>query len=523
MTLTVQHRTSGRGGTGAGARGRRALARQAAVLLVAMAVPAAGLVVSAAAPAAAATITRTFDAGADQPFTVAAGVTRLQVTAKGADGVQATQGSAAGTGARVAGILTVTPGSTLYVNVGTGGGPAGVGQFPARNGGAGGGSSDVRTCDSNASGCVLTGVPATDPRLIVAGGGGGSAPGSVMTVSTGQGGDAGDSGRPGTSMTDGSASGGGGTPIAAGAAGTTLCAPVQPGDLPGGPGALGAGGAGGASINFGGGGGGGGWFGGGGGAGCYQIATNRFGAGSGGGGSNRVPTGGTSTAVSGAAEVTIAYEVADLAFVTTDPLPDGTQGAPYSTTLQTSGGTGAPTFAVTVGSLPPGLALNTTTGQITGTPTAAGTYAFTVTATDPDPQVPPALRQFTLTVQPPAAVTCANATPTLQGNAGNNLLIGTPGDDRIFGLGGNDIIDGRGGNDLICGGDGNDALTGSAGNDRIEGQNGNDAVNGGDGNDAQFGGAGNDVQDGGAGTNTNDGGAGVNVCTRPRTGPGCTV
>ncbi|WP_079406291.1 hypothetical protein [Streptomyces sp. 3211] len=65
-----------------------------------MAVPAAGLVVSAAAPAAAATITRTFDAGADQPFTVPAGVTRLQVTAKGAGGVQATHGSAARTGPR---------------------------------------------------------------------------------------------------------------------------------------------------------------------------------------------------------------------------------------------------------------------------------------------------------------------------------------------------------------------------------------------------------------------------------------
>ncbi|KOU16158.1 hypothetical protein [Streptomyces sp. WM6368] len=63
-----------------------------------MAVPAVGLVVSAAAPAASATITRTFDAGADQPFTVPAGVTRLQVTAKGADGIQATQGNAGRTG-----------------------------------------------------------------------------------------------------------------------------------------------------------------------------------------------------------------------------------------------------------------------------------------------------------------------------------------------------------------------------------------------------------------------------------------
>lgn len=144
----------------------------------------------------------------------------------------------------------------------------------------------------------------------------------------------------------------------------------------------------------------------------------------------------------------------------------------------------------------------------------AGTYVFTVTATDAEPQVPTTSLQFSLTIQPPSALTCANATPTLQGNAGDNLLVGTPGDDRIFGLGGNDILDGRGGNDLLCGRDGADSLAGGAGNDRLEGQNGNDLLNGGDGNDAQ---------DGGAGTDTHDGGAGRNVCSRPRTGPGRTL
>ena len=39
------------------------------------------------------------------------------------------------------------------------------------------------------------------------------------------------------------------------------------------------------------------------------------------------------------------------------------------------------TWAITAGSLPPGLSLNAS-GTITGTPSLAGTYNFTVQATD---------------------------------------------------------------------------------------------------------------------------------------------
>ena len=61
---------------------------------------------------------------------------------------------------------------------------------------------------------------------------------------------------------------------------------------------------------------------------------------------------------------------------------DGTAGVSYSHNVTASGSSGTPyTFAVTGGTLPPGLTLSTS-GTISGTPTATGTFSFTVTATD---------------------------------------------------------------------------------------------------------------------------------------------
>jgi hypothetical protein len=63
-------------------------------------------------------------------------------------------------------------------------------------------------------------------------------------------------------------------------------------------------------------------------------------------------------------------------------LPNGTVGVAYSQAVTASGGIGPYTYAVSAGALPTGLNLNSTTGAITGTPTAGAPFAFTVRATD---------------------------------------------------------------------------------------------------------------------------------------------
>jgi hypothetical protein len=75
-------------------------------------------------------------------------------------------------------------------------------------------------------------------------------------------------------------------------------------------------------------------------------------------------------------------------FSTGEPLaiagtpPGGTVGVSYGFCFSASGGTPPYSFAIVAGSIPPGTSLDPATGCITGTPTAAGTFCFTIEATD---------------------------------------------------------------------------------------------------------------------------------------------
>src|SRR5436190_20740791 len=68
--------------------------------------------------------------------------------------------------------------------------------------------------------------------------------------------------------------------------------------------------------------------------------------------------------------------------ITTSSLPVATQGTAYSTTLQASGGTLPYIWSVSSGLLPAGLALNSGTGAIGGTPGGTGLLSFTIQVSD---------------------------------------------------------------------------------------------------------------------------------------------
>ena len=68
--------------------------------------------------------------------------------------------------------------------------------------------------------------------------------------------------------------------------------------------------------------------------------------------------------------------------ITTASLPDAAAGVAYSQTLAASGGTRPYAWSIASGTLPEGVALNASTGLLSGVPIGSGTYTFTAQVRD---------------------------------------------------------------------------------------------------------------------------------------------
>jgi hypothetical protein len=397
-----------------------------------------------------------------------AGTVSATVTVNGAGGggggTNSGSGGTGGSGGQITGTLAITH-NTGVVSVkqgcggsgGTTGGDGGAsiggaaGGAGFGSGGSSGGASDEDvSVDGIASGgggggatglCLGNGT-CTTPLAVAAGGGGGGSrwdctgstgPGSggtgqsggSSTVSTGTAGTNGD-GSDGTGGGGGASSGGGGG--GGGDSGNGSGGANTPYSSNGGGG---GGGGGGFPVEAGasGGGGGGGYTGGGGGGGDKCTSGSDAGGGGGGGASALNTTfssglsyngngggGGGTSATGGAGSISLTWNVDNLS-VTNPGSQSNVSGtavsalsivAPHDTT-----GGNSVTFGAT--GLPTGLSISSSTGVISGTPTTAGNYSVTVTATDSEALT--ASTNFTWTVTNTVTVTNPGSQSSLSGTA----------------------------------------------------------------------------------------------------------
>jgi putative Ig domain-containing protein len=123
--------------------------------------------------------------------------------------------------------------------------------------------------------------------------------------------------------------------------------------------------------------------------------------------------------------ITINTPTSGLNITTASPLSGATQNSAYTTSVTASGGTPPYTWSLGSGSaLPAGLSLTSGTpnATISGTPTATGTFKFTLDVKDSASSPATASASFLLTVTGSSAFTCPTTWNPLQSLCGTNFV-----------------------------------------------------------------------------------------------------
>jgi Putative Ig domain/FecR protein len=115
-----------------------------------------------------------------------------------------------------------------------------------------------------------------------------------------------------------------------------------------------------------------------------------------------------------------------MTFNNPSPLFPSMVGASYADYITVSGGMYPYGFTVSAGTLPPGLALDQNSGQISGTPTTAGTYSATIQVTDGGAN-PPVSMAFTIVIDPTLSITTTLLPGGSAGQAYSQPVLATGG------------------------------------------------------------------------------------------------
>lgn len=105
------------------------------------------------------------------------------------------------------------------------------------------------------------------------------------------------------------------------------------------------------------------------------------------------------------ASESLSLTIATGLIITTTSVPNGSLNVAYSALLQAAGGTQPYKWSITTGSLPSGLSLNASTGEISGAPTSSGTSNFTVQVTDSAAKPASATQSLSITITSPLIIT----------------------------------------------------------------------------------------------------------------------